>query len=135
MTAPVLAPGKGGDQPPDPSQFRPVDIETLERLLARLQAWEPPPRSPRDGDGGRDESGGIIRWYPGYFTASLHAVEPSSAPPLLFRGLQIRWAVCGAPATVFEVPEGKDRCEACGAILRKRGLFLENSVVPRKPTD
>lgn len=135
MTAPVLAPERGGEQPPDPGQFRPVDLETLERLLAGLQAWEPPPRSPRDGDRGQDEPGGTIHWYPGYFTASLHAVELSSAPPLVFRGLRIRWAVCSAPATVIQVPEGKDRCEACQAILRKRGLFLENTSTPRKPAD
>lgn len=135
MSAPVLTPEKEGDQPRHLGDFRPVDPETLERLLAALQAWEPPPRSPRDDDRGQDEPGGTIHWYPGYFTASLHAVEPSSAPPLLFRGLRIRWAVCSAPATVIEVPEGKDRCEACQAILRKRGLFLENSATPRKPAD
>lgn len=127
MTAPVLAPEKGGDQLPDPGEFRPVDLETLQRLLAGLQAWEPPPQSPQDDDRGQDGPIETIHWYPGYFTASLHAVELSSAPPLLFRGLRIRWAVCSAPATVIDVPEGKDRCEACKAILRKRGLFLEDS--------
>lgn len=135
MTAPVLAPETGAEPPPDPGEFRPVDLETLERLLAGLQAWEPPPRSPRDSETSKDEPSGTIHWYPGYFTALLHAVELSAGPPLLFRGLRIRWAVCSAPATVIEVPEGKERCEACETILYKRGLFFDGSSNPGGPAD
>lgn len=88
------------------------DLRTLQRLRDGLHNLGP---SQEQGDD-------ACRWYPGYFTTVLHAVRVSPRPSLMFRNLPIRFAVCGAPAVVLVIAEGRERCLACGARLRAAAI-------------
>jgi hypothetical protein len=63
------------------------------------------------------------RWLLGFFTGRLHAVA-DPATRLVFRGVPLAWAICGAPVVVHTDGSPGPYCPAC---LLKTADFL----VPR----
>lgn len=57
------------------------------------------------------------QWFPGFFTTRSHRLDPSCQRRIVFHGLVIGWARCGAPVAMHRgfghAITCRDHCRAC----------------------